>query len=95
MVWGCITAKGLGQLCYIQGNMNAKLSVSILNNNVLDTLKDLKLNKKDIYFQQDNNPKHTSWLAQDWFKCKKLNVLNWASSSPNINIIKHVWEYLD
>ena len=50
IVWGCITAEGLGQLCHIQGNMNTKLYVSILDNDVLGTLKDLEINKKDVYF---------------------------------------------
>ena len=95
MVWGCVTAEGLSQLCCIQGNMDAKLYVSILDDNVLDILKDLEINKKDIYFQQDNVPKHTSRLAQDWFNCKKLDVLDWPTSRPNTNIIKHVWKYLN
>jgi hypothetical protein len=75
--------------------MNAKLYVSILNNNVLGTLRDLKLNKMNIYFQQDNDPKHTSQLAQDWFKHKKFDMLDWPPSSPNMNIIEYVWEYLN
>ena len=62
--------------------MDTKLYVSILNNNVLGTLKDLEINKKDVYFQQDNDLKHTSQLAQDWLKCKKLDVLDWPASSP-------------
>jgi hypothetical protein len=49
MVWGCITTEGLGRLVRIQGNMDAKLYVSILDDDVLGTLKDLGINKKDIY----------------------------------------------
>ena len=95
MVWGCITAKGLGRICRIEGNMDAKLYVEILNDDVLGTLRDLEINKKDIYFQQDNDPKHTSRLAQDWFLQKKLDKLDWPASSLDMNIIEHLWEYLE
>jgi transposase len=95
MVWGCITAKGLGRIVRIEGTMDATLYTQILNEDVMGTLKDLGINKKDIYFQQDNDPKHTSKLAQEWFKKKKLDVLDWAPSSPDMNIIEHVWDHLD
>ena len=50
MVWGCITAKGLGWICHIKNNMNAKLYVKILNDDVLGTLWNLEIYKKNIYF---------------------------------------------
>jgi hypothetical protein len=34
-------------------------------------------------------------LAQEWFKKKKLNVLDRAPSSLDMNIIEHVWDHLD
>ena len=95
MVWGCVTASGLGHICHIQGNMDVKLYVEILDDNILETLRDLEIIKKDIYFQQNNNLKHTSCLAQDWFTKKKVNKLDWPASSLDMNIIENLWEYLD
>ena len=95
MVWGCVTAMGMGRIVKIDGNMDGPLYTEILNDDVLGTLKDLGIKKKDIYFQQDNDPKHTSGVAREWFKKNKLDVLDWAPSSPDMNIIEHVWEYLD
>jgi transposase len=95
MVWGCVTAKGLGRIVKIDGNMDGTLYTEILKDDVLGTLKDLGIKKKEVYFQQDNNLKHTSKVAQDWFKKNKLDVLDWAPSSPDMNIIEHVWDYLD
>ena len=95
MVWACITANGLGRIVRIEGTMDGPLYTQILNEDLIGTLNDLEINKKDIYFQQDNDPKHTSKVAQGWFKKKRLDVLDWAPSSPDMNIIEHVWDYLD
>ncbi|KAF8642965.1 hypothetical protein AX16_009295 [Volvariella volvacea WC 439] len=95
MVWGCITSSGLGRLVRIEGNMNRFLYVEILDDDLLGSLKDLKIKKKDIYFQQDNDPKHTSGHAQDFFNAQGLDVLSWPPNSPDMNIIEHVWDYLD
>ena len=95
MVWGCLTANGLGRICHIKGNMDVALYVEILDEEFLGNLRDLSINKKSIYFQQDNDLKHTSKWAVDWFKKKKVDKLNWPLNSPDINIIEHVWDYLD
>jgi hypothetical protein len=95
MVWGCITAEGLGRISRIDGNMDATLYVEILNDDFLGTLSDLAINKTSIYFQQDNDPKHTSNLAKEWFQKKKVDKLDWPANSPDMSIIEHVWDYLD
>src|ERR1700678_1794616 len=72
--------------------------VDILSKSLLGTLKDRKLKKTGktkIIFQQDNDPKHTSRVARSWFEDKKVTVLPWAPSSPDMNIIEHVWDQLD
>ena len=61
----------------MEGNMNVVLYTKILEDKFLGTLSDLKIKKKDIYFQQDNDLKHTSNLATDWFWKKKVDKLDW------------------
>ena len=70
----------------------------ILDKQFLGTLKDLKIRcsgKEGLIFQQDNNPKHTSKVAQEWFQIKNIKKLPWPPSSPDMNIIEHVWDQLD
>ncbi|KAF8664196.1 hypothetical protein AX16_000793 [Volvariella volvacea WC 439] len=89
-------------MCYVMkkvkhggGHIMMFLYIKILDDDLLGFLKDLKIKKKDIYFQQDNDPKHTSGHAQDFFNAQSLDVLSWPPNSPDINIIKHVWDYLN
>ena len=72
--------------------MDTSLYEEILNNKFLGNL---DINKKSIYFQQDNDPKHTSNWAMEWFRRKKVNKLDWPPNSPDMSIIENVWDYLD
>lgn len=75
--------------------MNAIQYYQILSESFLGTLSDHSLNISDIILAQDNDPKHTSWLAQTWFTDNKVKGLPWAPSSPDMNTIEHAWEFLD
>src|SRR6266404_8405316 len=78
MVWGCVTGEGMGRLHRIEGIMNGPGYVSILQQSLLGTLKDWKLKKtgkNKVIFQQDNDPKHASHVARDWFQKQKVSIL--------------------
>ena len=94
-VWGCLTWNGTGHLHRIDGRMDAVQYCNILDKSLLGTLEDQSTNKSDIIFVQDNDPKHTSKCAVKWFQDHNLKVLDWAPSSPDMNIIEHAWDELD
>ncbi|KAG0818438.1 hypothetical protein G6F19_012697 [Rhizopus arrhizus] len=98
MIWGCMTWDGPGYVCTIEdGTMKASDHVHILSTTLMDSLNNYGYKQKDIYFQQDNDPKHTSKLAHAWFKengFKEEHTFHWPAQSPHLDPIEHLWHHL-
>ncbi|GAV01586.1 hypothetical protein RvY_12274 [Ramazzottius varieornatus] len=90
MVWGYFASSGVGNLVIIRGNMDTVYYKAILKRNLKESGRKLKL-KRGWWFQQDNDPKHTSILVTNWLKKNHPKLLFWAPYSPDFNPIEHLW----
>jgi len=95
MVWGAITRHGVGRLIFIEGTMDSKVFVDVLDRGFNGTLKMYDLAPESVYLQQDNDPKHTSKYTQEWISGQEIESIGWAACSPDMSIIEHVWRDVD
>ena len=75
MVQGYMGQNGVEKLIEVQGAMDAQQYCDILDNRVVESFDKLEVLEKDRVFQQDNNPKHTSKKASQWFEDNDIQVL--------------------
>ena len=93
-VWAGISKKGATQVCVFEGIMNASLYCDILQETLIPFLQTTFPSPATHRFMQDNDPKHTSRAATDYFTQSGINWWRTPAESPDMNPIENLWHEL-
>lgn len=95
MVWGCMSAAGVGEVFMCEGYMNSVRYTAMMEEVLEASI--LKLYEDDhpnVYFQQDNAPCHRAKATVRWFAENQVQLLDWPAQSPHLSPIEHLWYIL-
>ena len=91
-VWAGISYRGTTDLVIFDGIMTAHCYVSMLKESLVPFIR--KFYPDGHRFMQDNDPKHTSKLAQSFFEQEEINWWKTPAESPDCNPIENLWHEL-
>lgn len=94
MVWGCVSAHGVGDLVFIEGIMDSRRYLELLQAHLRQSAAAMGILPSFKYYE-DNDPKHRARIVQEWqlYRCPK--VIHPPPQSPDLNIIENLWDELD
>ena len=95
-LWECVTSTGVDSLIFYDGRVNTRSYVQLIG----DTLPAF-INSRfgtspgDFWYMQDNVRPHVSGFAEKVFERNKVLLVEWSSTSSELNPIEKPWDMID
>ena len=89
MIWGGMPINGMAELFFLPPGttMNGQKYVDLLK----DKLELHMATHKCKIFMQNGAPCHRSKIVTQFFKSKKIQILDWSGNSPDLNLTDNLW----
>lgn len=95
MIWGVVSAQGVGELYFVDGYMNGEKYAEVIEEvAVRQLIKWFPLRGEKFTFMHDLAPCHRSKVAASALTRNKIPLLEWPSNAPDMNPIENVWKTL-
>ena len=91
-MWAGISVRERTGVCVFDGIMDAHVYVTILEKPLIPFLREVYPDHHR--FMQDNDPKHTSRRAWEFFEQNRINWWQTPPESPDLNPIENLWHVL-